>query len=471
MVLFHQGNLTHLLFFVYRIYESKINKMKKLSKLLVVAHILILPFSFLSCTSNIEEPKPNIIIFFTDDQGYGDLGCYGGKGFETPNIDQLASNGIRFTDFYVAASVCTPSRAALLTGKYPKQVDLHISVIFPYSTHGLNPEEIILPEVLKPLGYSTAMIGKWHLGHNSKELMPNNQGFDFYLGVPYSNDMDSHFYKHNNFQSPPLPYFKNIEQIAEGLHQDYLTKMWTEAAVDYINSTKEKPFFLYVAHNMPHTPWHASDKFRGTSELGLYGDIMQEIDWSMGEIVNALKENKIAENTIIIFTSDNGQQALKNGGTAGPLRGSKAQTWEGGMRVPGIISWPAKIKKGVVCATPVTTMDLMPTICSIVETNIPENRNIKGRDITQILFHPEKTDKSEFEFVYYGRNGNPEAIRQGDWKLHVAKSRGWNKKDGDFPVSLYNLKQDIGESKNVAGEYPQLVEKLKQRLKVLDAGM
>ncbi|NQU54630.1 MAG: sulfatase [Bacteroidetes bacterium] len=443
-------------------------KRTKMKSGIFIAAILSISFFNIGCKKSTTTSKPNIIIFFTDDQGYGDLGCYGGKGFETPNIDQLAANGIRFTDFYVAASVCTPSRAALLTGKYPRQVNLHVGVISPFSTHGLAPNEITLPEVLKPVGYNTAMIGKWHLGHASKEFMPNNQGFDYYYGVPYSNDMDGHFYKHNNFQSPPLPYFKNTEQVAEGLNQDYLTKTWTEAAVEYINSAKEKPFFLYVAHNMPHTPWHASEKFRGSSELGLYGDIMQEIDWSMGEIVNALNENGIAENTIIIFTSDNGQQALKNGGSAGPLRGSKAQTWEGGMRVPGIISWPAKIKKGIVCTTPVTTMDLLPTLTNIVGGDIPENSNIKGRNISQILFHPEKENKDVFEFVYYSRDGKPEAIRQGNWKLHIAKSRGWNKMDGEFPLSLYNLKDDIGETKNVADEFPELVEKLTQRIVELD---
>ena len=424
-----------------------------------------------ACNSTKKEAKPNIIIFFTDDQGYGDVGCYGGEGFKTPNLDALASNGIRFTDFYVAASVCTPSRGALLTGKYPKQLDLHKAVIFPYSKNGLSPVETTLPEILKEQGYSTAMIGKWHLGHANEKFMPNNHGFDSFYGVPYSNDMDRHYYKHNDFQSPPLPYYKNNTKVAEGLNQDQLTKIWTEAAVEYIHSAKEKPFFLYVAHNMPHVPWHASEKFRGSSEKGLYGDIMQEIDWSMGEIVKALKDKNKLDNTIILFTSDNGQQARKNGGNAGPLRGSKAQTWEGGMRVPGIISWPAKIPKGKVCTTPVSTMDILPTLTSITKGKFPENANIRGRDISQILFKPEKNRDAEFELVYYSRDGNPEAIRKGDWKLHIAKSRGWNKKDGDFPLSLYNLKEDIGETNNLAEEQPNLVKKLQKRLTELDAAI
>lgn len=412
--------------------------------------------------------RPNIIIFFTDDQGYGDVGCYGGQGFETPNIDKLASNGIRFTDFYVAASVCTPSRAALLTGKYPKQLGLHEAVIFPYSEHGLSPNETTLPEILKPLGYQTACIGKWHLGHNVEEFMPNNHGFDYYYGVPYSNDMDGHFYQHNQFQSPPLPVYKNTEIVESGPNQDYLTKMWTKAAVKYINSSYEKPFFLYVAHNMPHVPWHVSEKFKRSSEKGIYGDIMQEIDWSMGEIMNALNNKNIADNTVIIFTSDNGQQAKKNGGSAGPLRGSKATTWEGGMRVPGIISWPARIPKDKTCSIPVTTMDILPTLTMITKGNIPENADIKGRDISHILLNPEKEYYEPFELVYYARDGKPEAIRQGEWKLHIRKSRGWVESDGKFKTCLYNLNEDIGETKNLAKQYPGLVNKLTKRIQEID---
>ncbi|MEN8118391.1 MAG: sulfatase, partial [Bacteroidota bacterium] len=406
-----------------------------------------------SCSNrqNEKNTKPNIIIFFTDDQGYGDLGCYGAEDFNTPNIDKLAEDGIQFTDFYVAATVCTPSRAALLTGKYPKQVGLHKGVLFPYSETGLSPEETTLPELLKPLGYNTACIGKWHLGHQ-QQFMPNNQGFDYYYGVPYSNDMDRHLYKHNNFQSPPLPVFKNTDLVEKGPNQDYLTRMWTEASVDYICKIKDNPFFLYIAHNMPHTPWHASEDFRGSSQRGLYGDIIQELDWSMGEIVNALKEEGIFENTIIIFTSDNGPVSrLKNGGSPGPLRGSKATTWEGGMRVPGIICWPAKIESGNICKQPLTTMDLLPTLTGLAGGDISELSGISGRDMQNILFEPEKETDEVFEMLYYGTNGEPEAIRQGDWKLHIAKSRGWTG-EGEFPVSLYNLKDDIGEKYNIAKE-------------------
>ena len=431
---------------------------------------ILIALAFLSACKydTFVDSKPNIIIFFTDDQGYGDLGCYGADKIKTPHIDQLAKEGIRFTDFYSVASVCTPSRAALMTGMYPKQVGLHEAVLFPYSKNGLAPKEITLPELLKPLGYSTGCIGKWHLGHQ-EEFMPNNQGFDYFYGVPYSNDMDERFYKHNNFQSPPLPLFKNKKQIDQGPDQKHLTKMWTKASVDFINTNSDNPFFLYIPHNMPHLPWHASDQFRDSSEHGLYGDIIQELDWSMGEIQKALKENHIEENTIIVFTSDNGPVTrFKNGGSAGPLRGSKATTWEGGMRVPGIISWPAKISPGKVCLQPVSTMDLLPTFVAIAGGKVSKNIHRHSRDISQILFRPNNIIDADFELLYYGWNGELEAIRSGDWKLHIAKSIGWVKENGKFPISLYNLKDDIGESKNVAGKYPKVVEQLQSTMKLLD---
>jgi arylsulfatase A len=448
------------------------NMIARFNKILIALIVSSFSIFMVACKTPEKAAKPNIIIFFTDDQGYGDVGCYGASTFKTPHLDELAANGIRFTDFYVAASVCTPSRAALLTGKYPKQVNLHESVIFPYSEHGLDPKETTLPEILKTVGYSTAMIGKWHLGHSSNSLMPNNQGFDFYFGVPYSNDMDGHYYKHINFQSPPLPIYKNTEIVNEGVNQDQLTTMWTTAAVEYITSSEENPFFLYIAHSLPHLPWHVSDKYRRSSKHGLYGDVIQEIDWSMGEIVKALSEKGKLENTIIIFTSDNGQRMIKGGGSAGPLRGGKAQTWEGGMRVPGIISWPAKITKGEVCNTPVTTMDLLPTLAKITGATVPKNSTVRGREISQLIYHPKQTFNEVFELVYYGRDGNTEAIRQGDWKLHIAKTRGWDKNiNGEFPISLYNLKEDVGERINLAEKYPKIVDKLQNRLKELDAGM
>ncbi|MGQ7871101.1 sulfatase family protein [Sunxiuqinia sp. sy24] len=406
-----------------------------------------------------ENKQTNFIIIFTDDQGYGDVGCFGAKGFETPNLDRMADEGTHFSNFYVAATVCTPSRASLMTGCYPKRLGLHDGVLSPFSETGLNPAETILPEVLKPQGYQTALIGKWHLGHK-KKFMPNNQGFDYFYGVPYSNDMDNYFYKHNNFQSPPLPVYENTKLVENGTDQDYLTKKWTDAAVKYIKDKKDEPFFLYLAHNMPHTPWHASPNYRGTSELGLYGDVIHEIDWSVGEILNILKETGLDKNTIVLFTSDNGPATWhKNGGSAGPLRGAKATTWEGGQRVPFIAWAPGQIPAGEVCDEVVTSMDILPTFAKIAGSKLPTSK-IDGNDFSKLLFNPKKKRKSVKPFYYYARNGKVEAIRVGDWKMHIAKVRGWDKKDGEFELKLYNLTDDVGEKNNVADFYPKVVKKL-----------
>ena len=429
---------------------------------------VLLGLLFVSCKEKEAHKKPNIIIFFTDDQGYADVGVYGAEGFETPNFDALAKDGITFTDFYVPATVCTPSRAALLTGKYPKRMNMHEGVLSPYSTTGLDPNEYTLAELLKDNGYVTSCIGKWHLGH-LKEYMPNNQGFDAFYGVPYSNDMDSHYYAHNNYQSPPLPFFRNTEIIGEGLDQRLLTKMYTEEAVKQIKERqKGLPFFMYLAHNMPHTPLHVSDKFSGKSTLGLYGDVIMELDWSMGEIVNALKEEGLYEDTIIIFTSDNGPEK----GSAKPLRGKKAETWEGGQRVPGIMSWPNKIPSGIVSTEMVTTLDLFPTLAKVADAKMETLKDLDGNDILTFLMHPNSEKLEERPLYYYARNGDLEAVRLGDWKLHISKSRGWNiEKDGEFKTALYNLKTDVGEQHNVADKHPEIVDNLKQMMVDFDAGL
>jgi len=419
-------------------------------------------FFLASCAT--EEKKPNIIIFFTDDQGYADVGCYGAEGFKTPNFDQLASEGIRFTDFYVPATVCTPSRAGLMTGRYPKRANLHEAVLFPFSENGLSPEEYTMAEMLKENGYSTACIGKWHLGHK-EEFMPNNQGFDYFYGVPYSNDMDNHLYKNINFQAPPLPLFRNTKLIESGPDQRYLTKRYTEQAVELIKERKDKPFFIYLAHNMPHVPLFVSERFAGKSEKGLYGDVIMELDWSAGEIVKTLKEEGIYDNTIFLFTSDNGPHM----GSAKPLRGKKAETWDGGQRVPGIMVWPDKIPAGKVCSEMVTTMDLFPTLAGIVDAVVPEGLTFDGTDVGSLLEQPETTKLSDRPLYFYARNGMPEAVRLGKWKLHIDKSRGWNKNDaGAFPVSLYDLSIDMQEKNNVADQYPKVVEQLTQSIADFD---
>jgi len=435
-------------------------KIKLLLKLVLTGVVIS------SCQNKNIETPPNIVIFFTDDQGYADVGAYGAVDFETPNFDNLAHDGIKFTDFYVPATVCTPSRAALLTGKYPKRVGLHNAVIFPYSDNGLEPQEYTLAEMLKTQGYSTSCIGKWHLGHKEK-YMPNNQGFDEFYGVPYSNDMDSYYYKHNDFQSPPLPFYRNKELIGEGVDQRYLTKMYTEEAVKQIKERKEgQPFFIYLAHNMPHTPLFASEKFLGKSKFGLYGDVIMELDWSAGEIVKTLKEEGIYDNTIFIFTSDNGPRL----GSANPLRGLKAQTWEGGQRVPAIITWPKKIPSGIVSSQMITTLDLFPTLAKISGAKIDNNNDLDGEDVSDFLIKPSLTKSKDRPLYFYARNGDLEAMRLGKWKLHILKSIGWDvKKNGEFKVSLYNLENDIGEKYNVADQNPELVKKMTKQLIAFDA--
>jgi arylsulfatase A-like enzyme len=261
---------------------------------------IILSAAFIGCSN--DYTRPNIIIFFTDDQGYADLSCYGAEGFRTPNLDRLAEEGIRFTDFYVPATVCTPSRAGLLTGRYPVRSALHEAVIFPYSQNGLVSGEYTLAEMLRDGGYSTGIIGKWHLGHASGEYHPLNQGFDYYFGVPYSNDMDSYYYGQNDFQSPPLPVYRNMDLVEEGPDQRYLTRMYTEEAIAFIRREKDGPFFLYIPHSMPHAPLHVSENFEGKSEKGLYGDVISELDWSAGELVKVLKEENLYDNTIFILS-------------------------------------------------------------------------------------------------------------------------------------------------------------------------
>jgi arylsulfatase A-like enzyme len=430
----------------------------KLNLLLLLLSVILLG----ACHNKKEKVKPNVIIFFTDDQGYADVGCFGAKGFETPNLDNLAKNGIRFNNFYVPATVCTPSRAGLLTGRYPKRAGLHEAVLFPYSEHGLSTDEYTMAEMFKSVGYKTACIGKWHLGHKP-EFLPNNHGFDYYYGVPYSNDMDSHYYKNMDFQAPPLPVFCNAEQVDSGPDQRYLTKIFTEEAVGFIQKQKENPFFLYLPHCMPHLPLHASEAFEGKSELGLYGDVIMELDWSMGTIIETLKKQGIYENTIIVFTSDNGPRV----GSALPLRGTKATTWEGGQRVPAIISWPGKIATNYVCSQMITSMDLFPTFSVISEAKLPKELNFDGIDISELLYNPAAFEIPERSFYYYSRDGICEAVRLGKWKLHIGKSRGWNSKEA-FPVSLYNLDEDISETENRAQENPELVKKLKAMITEFD---
>lgn len=443
-----------------------------MKEVLILRKWLLLSFllSLSSCASDSstssvgkEFEKPNVVIIFTDDQGYGDVGVYGAKGYETPRLDQLATRGIRFTDFYVAAPVCTPSRAALMTGSYPKRLSLAHRVLFPFSEHGLNPDETTLAELLQSSGYSTAIIGKWHLGHHP-EFLPGNQGFDYFYGIPYSNDMGNHHYSGRDYTSPPLPIMRNGRTIEVDPPQSSLTRRFTEESVQFIRDHSDAPFFLYLAHSMPHLPIDASPEFKGKTEHGLYGDVIEEIDWSVGQILDTIAELDLERKTLIIFTSDNGpvirpeEQLGHQPGSAGPLRGHKNTTWEGGMRVPCIVSWPGKIPSGIVSDEVVTVMDFFPTLAALIDTPLPENRIIDGKDISKIILGNGEAESPHEAFFYY-RDSRLQAVRSREWKLHVYRPE-WEGDPQDFSPLLYNLAEDVGETRDVAAENPTVVERL-----------
>ena len=411
--------------------------------------------------------RPNFIVIFTDDQGYGDVGCYGAEGYATPNLDRMAAEGMRFTDFYVAGPVCTPSRSALMTGCYPKRLGLAHRVLFPYSDTGLNPNEVTVAEVLKEAGYATGCIGKWHLGHHP-EFMPTRQGFDFFFGVPYSNDMHAHYYAAQDFQAPPLPLYRGEEVIESGPDQSLLTRRYTEEAVSFIAQHKDEPFFLYLPHTMPHLPIAASAAFEGSTEHGLYGDVIAEIDWSVGRILEALEEQGIDDNTLVVFTSDNGpviwdgdRRGYKSG-SAGPLRGMKNTTWEGGMREPCLMRWPGHVPAGSVCRELATAMDLLPTFAALAGTRPPQDRIIDGKDILPLMTGAPGAS-TPHEVFYYYRDDRLQAVRSGNWKLHVYRPE-WDEKKytGTRAPLLYDLGADIGETTDVAAENPDVVARLQQ---------
>ncbi|MFC1606409.1 sulfatase [Candidatus Latescibacterota bacterium] len=402
---------------------------------------------------DLPEGSPNIVVIFTDDQGYADVGCYGAEGLTTPNLDRMADEGMRFTDFYVAAPVCTPSRAALLTGCYPKRLGLAYRVLFPYSNGGLNPDEITIAELLKGRGYTTACIGKWHLGHHEK-FYPTRQGFDYFFGAPYSNDMNGHYYRQHYYQSQPLPLMRNEETIEQNPDQRFLTKRYTEEAQQFIRNNKDRPFFVYLPHAMPHMPIHVSPGFAGSSEMGLYGDVIQEIDWSVGQIMETLSELDLDRSTLVVFTSDNGPW---HKGSAKPLRGKKNTTWEGGMREPCIMRWTGRIPAGSVCTELATAMDLLPTIAHLTGAKVPGDRIIDGRSIWPLMSGQDDVRTPHEAFFYY-RDNRLQAVRSGRWKLHTYRPE-WGDDSAHAPL-LYDLETDIGETTDVAGRQPEVVKRL-----------
>lgn len=421
--------------------------------------------------------KPNIIIVFTDDQGYQDVGCFGSPLIKTPNLDTMATNGMRFTDFYSASPVCSPSRAALLTGCYPLRVGVPV-VLWPNSKNGLDQNETTIADMLKKQGYKTACIGKWHLG-DREEYLPTKQGFDSYYGIPFSNDMsvnpeskvaDNVLFREGmtleklRKEKPKkydVPLFHNDEIIEYPVDQALITRKYTDEAVKFITANKENPFFLYLAHTMPHIPLFASDDFKGKSERGLYGDVIEEVDWSVGEILKTLESLGIAKNTLVIFTSDNGPWNLKDGqgGSALPLRGFKFETYEGGMRVPMIAQWKGKIKPGTVCSELASTIDILPTIAYLTDSKNPD-KPLDGKNIWPLMAG-DKTAKSPHKGFYYYVKTTAQAVRSGKWKLRMVKGE----------VELYNLEDDISESKNVAADHPKVVNGMREMLVAFDTNL
>ncbi len=427
--------------------------------------------AFCGCESNSLVSKngsfagqPNFVIIFADDLGYGDLGVYGHPTIRTPHLDRMASEGLRFTQFYTGASVCTPSRAALLTGRLPVRsgmADDRIRVIFPPSKGGLPATEITIAEALKSVGYATAAIGKWHLGH-LPEYLPTAHGFDEYFGIPYSNDMTPSASKGARVQTyPPLPLMRGEDIIEEEPDQRLLTRRYTEESITFIRSNVDNPFFLYVPHSMPHIPIFASEDFEGTSTRGLYGDVIEELDWSVGQILEALRETGLDRKTFVIFTSDNGPWLTVGlaGGTAGLLRNGKGTTWEGGMRVPTIAWWPETIPAGNVTQALGTTMDLLPTMLGLAGAALPGDRVLDGVDLTPILYDPAARVR---ESVYYYRGAQLWAARKGPWKMHYMTQSAYV---GDQPVmhippALYHLDRDPRERFNVAADEPEVLREI-----------
>lgn len=430
--------------------------------MLKISFLLVFLVAFTSFANAKKRMSPNVIIIYTDDLGYGDLGCYGNPTIKTPNLDRMASEGLKFTQFNIAANVCTPSRAALLTGCYPKRVGLHKGVLRGNSTTGLNTEETTIAEILKDQGYATACFGKWHLGHQ-EQFLPNNHGFDTFWGLPFSNDMSKKEQALQGNKNYPysLPIISQSDTIELDPDQTTLTKKLTDKTVDFINTYKKKPFFIYLTHPMPHVPLYASSKFQNKSKRGEFGDAVEELDWSVGEIMTALKANKLAKNTLVIFSSDNGPWKIfkTKGGSSGPLRGAKGTTWEGGHRVPLIARWPNKIEGSKVCTEFVSNMDVLPTIAHLAGAQLPDAK-IDGRNISDVLFNPEHTLEQK-PFYYYSKRGEIEGVRLGAMKLICVK--------GDY--QLYNVEQDISEAYNLAKKQPNDVVRLKSLMSQFDKEM
>ncbi len=433
----------------------------------LLAASLLAPLTVLSAP---EQTKPNIVLIFIDDLGYADIGPFGNKLARTPHLDRMAAEGMKFTSFY-ATPVCSMSRASLMTGSYSARVSIP-GVLFPKDTIGLHSNEITLAEIVKEKGYATVCIGKWHLGWQ-KEFLPTRQGFDHYFGLPYSNDMS--VLAHGT-RFPPLPLIRDETVLGTEPDQSQFTRQFTEEAVKFIRENRAKPFFLYLPHVMVHNPLAASGAFRGKSKDGILGDAIEEIDWSVGQIMATLKELKLDENTLVIFTSDNGPADSR---PAPPFRGSKGSNWEGGVREPCIMRWPGKIPAGTTCDQIAGNIDLLPTFANLVGVKPPPDRVIDGRNLTPLLFDP-KAGPVRDTHLYFAGNATLAAIRQGNWKLFLnasdnstgttsAQTEVQKKKKAAVPTGLYNLADDPGEARNVAAAHPDIVAKLRAEAKTREA--
>lgn len=425
---------------------------------------LLLSVAFAGNVAGADPATPNFIVIFCDDLGYGDLGCYGSTKNRTPNIDRMSSEGVRFTSFYSSSPVCTPSRASLMTGCYARRVGMHEAetghwVLIPRNKRGLDPSELTIAEMLTSKGYATACIGKWHLGDQPSHL-PTNHGFDFYYGIPYSNDMQQ-----ARRGDPPLPLVRGEQVIEAPADQSTLTQRYTREVVQFIREHQDQPFFVYLPHTFPHLPLYASPDFHGKSGNGRYGDSVEEIDWSTGEILRAVKDLGLDQQTLVIFTSDNGSNG-RNGGSNAPLAGAKGSTMEGGMRVPMIARWPGQIPAGRTVDELATTMDLLPTFAGIVGAELPRQK-IDGHDIRKLL-RAETNAESPYEVFYYYRRRQLQAVRWGDWKWHLPLEQthpNWTSPEPTGkarPGKLVNLADDLQETTDVSGEHPQVMARMKE---------
>ena len=424
----------------------------------VLATISTSPIASAAATD--EDRPPNVVIFFTDDQGFGDLSCFGHPTIHTPNVDRMAAEGVKLTQFYVASPVCSPSRAALLTGCYPKRVGMHEHVIFPAYDHGLHPDETTIADVLSDAGYATGCFGKWHLGHRPG-LLPTSQGFDTFFGIPYSNDMSQFHRPEGNGYRHSLPLLRDEAVIEWEPDQRLLTRRCTEEAVAFIDAHADEPFFVYVPHAMPHIPIYASEAFAGRSPRGTYGDVIEEIDWSVGEVLDALDRHGVGDETLVIFTTDNGPWLpyKEQGGSAGLLAGGKGGNLEGGQRVPFVARYPDRIPAGLVQRAVATTMDLLPTIAGLAGVTLDRDRPIDGHDIMPLLEGLEGVESPTASFLYYTSRGELAGIRRGRWKLLLE------------PGTLHDVESDVGEQWNRADRHPEIVAELRRLAVERDAAI